>query len=363
MNSKHTSKGFTLVELLVVIAIIGILIGMLLPAVQQVREAARRTQCANNLRQCVLSCLNYESAFSRFPPAQNANTNQAAPISSRSPRPVLPRPTSSSGLTGRNIAWGIFLLPFIEQQNLYNQFILPSNTDGFDDTWFDSVGSDGTPSVSQVVPAYICPSDASPDGEFNRFWTHSITNSINDSLHSKANYTVCMGASDQSTFGFFEDLNASDSDNASEWGIFGVNSRTTFADIADGSSNVIAMGERASRTQIESGVDPANSTGDSYGAIWSGRPSGGGNPLGENAGVLSVASSVGVIVSKDSATAALDYGVNGLRPNAGFTSSFHTGGVNVGFADGSVHFLSNDLAFDALVELSVMADGAVVGSF
>jgi len=73
---KIRRNGFTLVELLVVIAIIGILIGMLLPAVQQVREVARRTECSNNSRQLVLAILNYESANMRFPPAMNADASR-----------------------------------------------------------------------------------------------------------------------------------------------------------------------------------------------------------------------------------------------------------------------------------------------
>ena len=105
---KTTSRrlAFTLVELLVVIAIIGILIGMLLPAVQQVREAARRTACMNNSRQAGLAMLNYESAFMRFPPGLNRNENNSRG------KPVIPRPANSA--QGTNIGWGMIILPFIE---------------------------------------------------------------------------------------------------------------------------------------------------------------------------------------------------------------------------------------------------------
>lgn len=90
------SKAFTLVELLVVIAIIGILIGMLLPAIQQVREAARRISCANNTRQFSLAALNYESAHMRFPPGWSTERSTA-------------------------YAWIAYLTPFLEQQNIYQR--------------------------------------------------------------------------------------------------------------------------------------------------------------------------------------------------------------------------------------------------
>lgn len=114
LAAKRSPAGFTLVELLVVIAIIGILIGMLLPAVQMVREAARRTACKNNMRQLGLALHNYESALQRFPPgyAYALGSQYAAQTGYQ----------VSSGWANANHlghAWGVFVLPFIEQQNLY----------------------------------------------------------------------------------------------------------------------------------------------------------------------------------------------------------------------------------------------------
>ena len=144
MIYKKINKGFTLVELLVVIAIIGILIAMLLPAVQQVREASRRTQCANNLRQCLLGCLTFENALSRFPPGLNRNTQNLA--GSRS-TPVQPKPFNPN--QGQRIGWGIFLLPYIEQNNLYDRF--ENGTKNWQSGWLGVVDSDGVPLVSTVI--------------------------------------------------------------------------------------------------------------------------------------------------------------------------------------------------------------------
>src|SRR5262245_31979624 len=140
MRQLRTRSGFTLIELLVVIAIIAILIGLLLPAVQKVREAANRTKCQNNLHQIVIGMHNYEVANGVWPPAyRNADTPQNGQI----------RP---------GWGWGSFILPYIEQANLHSTL----NVD------FSVFGNGANPvpptALTQtVLSIYRCPSDPAPD--------------------------------------------------------------------------------------------------------------------------------------------------------------------------------------------------------
>lgn len=130
---RVSRQGFTLVELLVVIAIIGVLVGLLLPAVQAAREAARRMQCSNNLKQLGLACHNYESSFGRFPPSAVVDLSVTS--------------------TGNNGSWGVHgrILPFLEQGNLYNNVDL-------------SIAWDSQMAIDNMkVPTYACPSDVGSD--------------------------------------------------------------------------------------------------------------------------------------------------------------------------------------------------------
>ena len=140
--TKRIRSGLTLVELLVVIAIIGILIGMLLPAVQQVRAAARRIQCANKMRQIGLAVHNYESAHGRFP------VNQIGPGES----------DGMGGFESGYYSWLVPLLPFMEQDNLHSQFDLSiSNGDGNDPKMSDT--HPNAVAAATSVEVFLCPSD------------------------------------------------------------------------------------------------------------------------------------------------------------------------------------------------------------
>lgn len=148
-------NGFTLVELLVVIAIIGILVGLLLPAVQAAREAARRMQCSNNMKQFGLAAHNFESAFKYFPPTQHTkvftNTNGTQTTA-----------TSEAPLQ-------VYMLPYFEQGNKYNLFNLDYNTNSDAPIHTSVAALTGANSQARVtdVPTFLCPSDPSDNNYFS----------------------------------------------------------------------------------------------------------------------------------------------------------------------------------------------------
>jgi len=262
--------------------------------------------------------------------------------------PVIPRPSDPED--GRDQGWGQFILPFIEQNSLAQQF--RDLTLNGEDRWELVVDASGQPLASNVIPAFICPSDASPDGDFNGSLTHEDIVADGGPLYGKANFVAAVGACDHSE--------STQPEFRSAWGIMARNSRTTFGNISDGSSNVILIGERSSRTEIESGGNPTYldlSGGEMlpYGAIWAGRIRNSRHDPFESR--LSNDSCAGRLDTGDDSRS---WGVNGTRSSDGLVGSFHPDGGHATFADGSTPFLSDNTTFDTLKQLAAMADGEVV---
>jgi len=314
--------GFTLVELLVVIAIIGILVGLLLPAVQAAREAARRMQCSNSVKQLSLALHTYESTYKRFP-ARKAGTNHAFAGTER---------TSNNG--GR-LAGFIALLPYVEQGPLYQQIQaggLPISPGG------PAAWAGWT--VWNVSPGFLtCPSDGTT---FNS----STRTQIN-------NYAFCVG----------DDV-VNIRDNRIVRGIFPSTIGVSIAEITDGTSNTVAFSERL-RANLGVSTVGANQVLNQHGTAM--------NVAGMiaaprlclttssgiffNAGV-SVKGRFGslwtdgqpervgfnTVLPPNAPGCEQDGNVNADSNNVALpTSSRHTGGVNIGLADGSVRFISQSV--------------------
>ena len=216
MRSFTQKRGFTLVELLVVIAIIGILIALLLPAVQAAREAARRSQCGNNLKQIGLGLLGYESNHGRFPPGRVGCDNNAT----RCPN-VLQRVGTSAF---------VCILPFMEQQGVYDMFDFRDGPWGYTTTWYQGTNAEA---IRQRIAAYVCPSDTS--NEFAD--TPKIGPTAYDIGTRKAavgSYALCSGSTSYAAL----DKIKHDSD-----GVFYYLKGHPLRDLSDGTTNTMLVGE------------------------------------------------------------------------------------------------------------------------
>jgi prepilin-type N-terminal cleavage/methylation domain-containing protein/prepilin-type processing-associated H-X9-DG protein len=216
-------SGFTLVELLVVIAIIGILVGLLLPAVQAAREAARRMQCSNNLKQLALAIHNYESTHRTFPP---------------------------SGIQSNQMSWAVMMLPFIEQNNLFDRFDFTAGN------WRLSGRNAAVKGV--VIPAYQCPS-APGDSLFSRYPIDTADPLLQETDVRTLHYHAVLGPTGVNTltgqqYRIFDNPNAIYGQVALQ-GAFGSSNRSSttpahilpgsnrMSSITDGTSNTILLGE------------------------------------------------------------------------------------------------------------------------
>jgi prepilin-type N-terminal cleavage/methylation domain-containing protein/prepilin-type processing-associated H-X9-DG protein len=263
-DARSRRPAFTLIELLVVIAIIAVLIGLLLPAVQKVRESAARTQCSNNLKQIGLAMHTYQDNYRILPPGWLVNAAGGAP--------------------NPGWGWGTLILPYVEQSNVYTG-LAP-----------DTTGTVGMPAAAAntnltlSLSVYLCPSDPSPP--------------INTLLggYGRSNY-VCN-----------REVLGPD--------VFGRATYLSIQTIRDGSSNTILVGERDMLQNV--------------GAIWPGR---------SNVTTASFEGRPGRGLSVSYPGSPPTPTGTGSSQRLGF-SSLHTGGVNFVFADGSVHFLNNNIEVD-----------------
>ncbi|MFV0444792.1 MAG: DUF1559 domain-containing protein [Planctomycetaceae bacterium] len=225
-------KAFTLIELLVVIAIIAILVALLLPAVQQVREAARKSQCQDHLHNIVLAVMNYESSHKLLPMGCAANGNAAGT-----------RGTSSWG-------WAAFLLPFTEQKPLYDR--IGVGTQQLNEALVDATTRS---LLQQTIDVYRCPSDNSPDtmegtrgkngNVHNQHWNGS--DAPNGFYSGTSNYPAVAG---HKTFG----------NTTNTGGMFRL-SGISISDISDGTSNCLFIGERDQECAAATWVGSRNGSG------------------------------------------------------------------------------------------------------
>ncbi|OYW19776.1 MAG: hypothetical protein B7Z55_08260 [Planctomycetales bacterium 12-60-4] len=365
-RTPRQRPAFTLIELLVVIAIIAILIALLLPAVQQAREAARRTQCKNNLKQIGLGLHNYLDSFMVFPPGYIYNPNSGSPWMGWS--------------------WMTMLLPQFDQAPLYNQMSQSTNP---------SING-GMPTAAwvqtqSVLNALRCPSDVGSlvvptvyisGVNSGNAAPGTLTASVNN--YGRSNYFGVAGYNGTSPAAVNGGLTLNTPPLVGTFrGSFGENSRVGLRDMTDGSTNVAMVGERY--TPAPNPAAAADDAAVGHGA-WAGA---GGR--GATGGLLGVAISAGtqggvfaqamvlgdaagtnitpVAVPTTAQGAVAWYRINGNNtgaaprgPTTGF-GSMHTGGCHFLLGDGSVRFVNDNVDVVLYRNLSTISDGAVLGDF
>lgn len=285
MSYRFKRQGFTLVELLVVIAIIGILVGLLLPAVQAAREAARRMQCSNSLKQLALACHNYESAHKSFP------TGQIFSVAG----------DQRTNFRRNGWSWTALLLPFVEQGNQYNAL----------DFKLDMHDLPNVELIKNRNPAFECASAS------NLPERGVASDRI---LYAPTSYVGVAGAFPSS---FIHGGNRSPRRD----GMFLRDGRIKFGDISDGTSNVLLIGETIHYRGIKAGM-PATWDPNLYGRA----------RFGNNHAAHATLHATRIAYRQINPSLNLSR----VHLREAF-ASYHTGGAQFALADGSVHFLSQNI--------------------
>ena len=359
MNSKRNRAGFTLVELLVVIAIIGILVGMLLPAVQQVREAARRSSCANNMRQRGLALHNYESAHQPFPPGFSSTPTSNGNV----PAGTYIDPETWNAAPGWG--WAAYLLPYLEASNIHDSidFQQPIWTDEHQEL------------VQNQVPSFLCPSSSGDDQPFTVVdedmnpWSPDGSDSI---VLGRSHYVASHGQ--ESAWGSeagasiegetFTDIYSSstatvqikgDVSRVAD-GPFYRNSETRISEVTDGTTSTIFLGEHSSALSDKTwvGVVPSATVHPRIESPDNG-PDGAATlvlyHMGPSGGELDITGFP------------IIHPVNFPTFHVGQMFAEHPGGGNICMGDGSVHFVSENVDLITWAEISSMNEAEIPGEW
>lgn len=318
----RSRNAFTLVELLVVIAIIGVLIAILLPAVQAAREAARRSSCQNNLKQVGLAMQTYHDVNKSFPPGYVANGITAM--------------AAATDENGSGFAWATFLLPFIEQNSLYQNL----NLEG------DCRDTNNMAQAAVGIESMRCPSDIG-DKLFE------VTAGSNTYNLPTSNYVGILGYGSATMM----------AGSPAGPGVLYRNSKVKMADVTDGTSNTICVGERASFHRYVSGAAevPAHATWYAAvpGVVRSAGMMGSMSSMTEGPGSL-VLGHVGQPAMMS--MMAMHHAPKSTNHIVNF-SSYHPTGIHFVSCDGSVHFLSETVDYDTFRQLGQRNDGEVLGEY
>lgn len=335
LSARRKTSGFTLIELLVVIAIIAVLIALLLPAVQQAREAARRTQCRNNFKQVGLAMHNYLSTYDTFPPAYVYV-----------PGTLL----GGTGTTDLNLhCYTEFLLPYLDQGAIYNQinFTAPYwSPVNYGPLGLPNFTADNKTPCSNVVTAYICPSTPRS--------SNKVTQTFND-LGFPITWT--SGAIDFSPFGgviaghpnaVYPTIVRPVSPQGRQQGILSNdNMKVRIGDVTDGTSNTLLLFELAGRND-EYRRGKLFKTNNTVGGAWADY---------NNAENWLTGSTLDGTQQDGPCL------INCTNRSGEGMYSFHPGGINILLADGSVRSLSENTSQVTIVNLGTYQGGQITGEF
>jgi prepilin-type N-terminal cleavage/methylation domain-containing protein len=302
MKSLRLKRGFTLIELLVVIAIIAILIALLLPAVQQAREAARRIQCKNHLKQVALALHNYHESFNTLPPGWIGVNAAGVP--------------DIQG--GNGFGWAVHILPQMDQIPLSKKLDFDTSI----------MSANNVPWHQTVLSEFRCPSDIGPEvWDLNQEGSATVLASV-----SASNYVGSWGTVELEDTCFPGGLPLPPGQRCNSDGVFSHNSRTRFTDFKDGTSNTFMVGERRFDKELN------------WNATWLGVV-----PDGEE----SLARILGVT----------DHTPNSPDAHMEDFSSWHVGGAHLAFGDGKVRFISENIDGRVFQFLATRHGGETIGRY